>query len=145
MTDKDGVEQTTTFMWVSDLLPSQEGHAKMANQLGRQRWKIENQGFNTRKNHGYNIEHGFGATGHAGENYYLIARITHIIAQMVTMTDALHKLPSRRGDKNAPLLKIFKSLKDFAKRLGEAFRYRPPTWTRVAELGNIQLRYLNAS
>jgi len=65
MTGADGVATTTTFMWVSDMAPAREGLAKMANKAGRQRWKIENHGFNTRKNHGYSIKHGFGVTGHA--------------------------------------------------------------------------------
>lgn len=142
----DGVATSTTFLWVTNLLPSAEGLDKLANKAGRQRWKIENQGFNVQKNHGYNIEHGFGVTGHAWENYYLLAQIVHIIAQMVTMTDALHKLPSRREAKRPgkppTLLAVFKSLRNFAKRLCEAFRYCPPTWTDVATLGKLQLRYL---
>jgi len=145
-TGADGVAKTTTFLWVSNLLPSAEGLAAMANKAGRQRWKIENQGFNTQKNHGYFIERGFGVTKHAWENYYLLAQIVHIILQMVIKTDALHKLPSRKEAKKPgkpkPLLVVFKSLKNFAKRLGEAFRYCPPTWTDAAELGTLQLRYL---
>jgi hypothetical protein len=40
------------------------------------------------------------------------------------------------------LHKIFKSMKNFVKRLAEAFRFNPPTWTDIAELGPIQLRRL---
>jgi|GEM_PF-3204455 len=140
-TGADGVAATTTFMWVSDMPPSREGLAKMANKAGRQRWKIENQGFNTQKNHGYNIEHGFGVTGHTWKSYYLIAQMVHIIGQMTVKAEASHKLPSRRADKKPgsppPLLAVFGSLKNVAKRLGETFRYCPPTWR------DFQLRFVD--
>ncbi len=146
VTVKDGTTGTTRFLWVTDLRPTHEGLAKLANKAGRQRWKIENQGFNTQKNNGYNIEHGYGVKGHAWENYYLIAQIVHIIAQMATRTDAIHKLPSRRMAKRAgsprPLLELFGSMKNFVKRLAEAFRYCPPTWRDIVELGDFQLRHL---
>ena len=123
--------------------------ARLANKAGRQRWKIENQGFNTQKNNGYNIEHGYGVKGHAWENYYLIAQIAHVIAQMAAWTDAIHKLPSRRIAKRPgspqPLLELFGSMKNFVKRLAEAFRYCPPTWRDIVELGYFQLRRLYAT
>jgi len=149
VTGADGVAATTTFMWVSDMNPAREGPAKMANKAGRQRWKIENQGFNTQKNHGYNIEHGFGVTGNAWMNYYLVAQMVHIIGQMAVKTDALYKLPSLRADKKPggprPLLVVFGSLRNFAKRLAEAFRYFPPAWKDFKELRKFQLRYIDGA
>ena len=100
------------------------------------------------KNHGSNIQHGYGVTGHAWRNYYLLAQIAQILLQLALFTDALHKLPSRRRRKARgrpdPLLKVFASLKNFLKRLAEAFRYCRPTWHTLREIGaeNCQLRFL---
>jgi len=143
--DKNGKMRDTRFLWMTSLLPSRWGAADVANGVGRQRWKIENQGFNAQKNGGYRITHSYGSVGNAWRNYYLIAQVMHIIMQIATATDALHKLPSRRAVKPPgapkPLLKIFKSMQNFVKRLAEAFRFNPPTWTDFAALGPMQLRH----
>jgi hypothetical protein len=140
--------KTTHYLWVTNMRPSRDPEG-LVNEAGRQRWKIENQGFNTQKNGGYNIEHGYGVTGNAWQNYYLLVQIVHAIMQMTACTDAIYKLPSQRDRKTQgrppPLLSLFKSMKNFVKRLSEAFRYCPPTWTDVSELGLLQLRYLNTT
>ena len=56
-TDKKGVK--TTFTWVTDLLLHQK-NVQIVAQIGRSRWKIENETFNTLKNQGYNFEHNYG-------------------------------------------------------------------------------------
>jgi hypothetical protein len=45
--------------WVTSLSVSKYNVAEIAN-AGRARWKIENEGFNVMKNHGYELEHNFG-------------------------------------------------------------------------------------
>jgi len=57
---------------------------------GRLRWKIENEGFNTQKNQGYNLQHKycrkcFGAM----QNYYQLLQIAHLINQL---TEKLKKV-----------------------------------------------------
>lgn len=56
-TDKKGVK--TTFTWVTDL-PLNKNNVQIIAQIGRSRWKIENETFNTLKNQGYNFEHNYG-------------------------------------------------------------------------------------
>jgi hypothetical protein len=56
-------------------------------QTGRQRWKIENQGFNFQKNHGLHLGHSFCSQGHAAHNYYLFAQMAHIILQLTVLSD----------------------------------------------------------
>ena len=56
---------------------------------GRRRWAIENQGFNTPKNHGFYLEHLFSRNGQAMKNHYLLIQIGHIISQFM---DAWSKL-----------------------------------------------------
>lgn len=144
----DGSPETTRFLWLTNIRPSIAGSETLANDACRQRWKIENQGFNMQKNHGSNIQHGYGVTGHAWRNYYLLAQIAQILLQLALFTDAFHKLPSRRCLKARgsppPLLKVFASLKNFMKRLAEAFRYYKPTWRTLQEIGmeSCQLRFL---
>jgi hypothetical protein len=51
--------QVTTFCWITDLL-IQETNCVFLAKIGRTRWKIENETFNTLKNQSYNLEHNFG-------------------------------------------------------------------------------------
>jgi hypothetical protein len=51
---------------------------------GRLRWCIENEGFNTQKNGGYNLEHKFSRKElWAKKNYYELLQIAHLINQLV--------------------------------------------------------------
>jgi hypothetical protein len=47
------------FSWVTDI-PVNEENLVLLMRGGRARWKIENETFNTLKNHGYHFEHNFG-------------------------------------------------------------------------------------
>jgi uncharacterized protein YjgD (DUF1641 family) len=51
--------------------------------MTRLRWKIENEGFNTQKNRGYNLERSFSKNEVAMKNYYLILQIAHTIGQLM--------------------------------------------------------------
>ena len=50
---------------------------------GRQRWTIENEGFNTQKNGGYGLEHAFSENNVAQKNFYLLMQIGHIFNQLM--------------------------------------------------------------
>ena len=45
--------------WVTDIVPTADNIVGLV-RAARARWKIENEGFNTLKNHGYHLEHNFG-------------------------------------------------------------------------------------
>jgi len=51
--------KTTHFAWVTDI-PIRPGNLMALMRGARARWKIENETFNTLKNHGYHFEHNFG-------------------------------------------------------------------------------------
>jgi hypothetical protein len=55
--DKKG--KVTHFSWITDLLVTQDNIYPLA-RVGRARWRIENETFNTLKNQGYQFEHNFG-------------------------------------------------------------------------------------
>jgi hypothetical protein len=72
----------TRFVHVTDLKVDRSTAAKIS-QTGRLRWKIENEGFNTQKNQGYNLKHKFSRTSLiAAKNYYQCLQIAHLINQL---------------------------------------------------------------
>ena len=66
---------------------------------GRLRWKIENEGFNTQKNQGYELEHKFSRVSYpALQNYYQILQIAHMIHQLAEKSpDILNLLKTHTG------------------------------------------------
>lgn len=57
--------------------------AKIA-EAGRLRWKIENEGFNTQKNHGYHLHHKISRSSvETLHVYYIMLQIAHLINQLV--------------------------------------------------------------
>ena len=56
-TDKKG--KTTRFSWISSITITKV-NVEAIMRIGRSRWKIENETFNTLKNQGYHFEHNYG-------------------------------------------------------------------------------------
>ena len=75
-----GEIEQTRFVHVTDILLDENNVHEKA---GRQRWKIENEGFNNQKYNGYNAEHKFSRTNFdATKNYYQLMQIADIINQL---------------------------------------------------------------
>ena len=56
-------------------------------ECGRLRWKIENEGFNTQKNHGCNMEHKYSRVSwRAAKNYYQCLQIGHLINILIELS-----------------------------------------------------------
>jgi hypothetical protein len=73
----------TRFVYITNISQSNETVVQTAN-MGRLRWKIENEGFNTQKNLGYELAHKFSRTSYtAMQNYYRLMQIAHMIVQLV--------------------------------------------------------------
>jgi hypothetical protein len=83
--EKDG-ETTYHNSWVTDLVVSKERVAQLV-KIGRCRWKIENETFNTLKNQGYHIEHNY---GHGKErlsfNFFLLNLLAFFMHQIFELT-----------------------------------------------------------
>ena len=79
-THKDQPEKR--FVHITDMKIN-KGNVEQVSFHGRMRWKIENEGFNTQKNGGYNLQHKF-SRQHFGamQNYYQLLQIAHLIAQL---------------------------------------------------------------
>jgi hypothetical protein len=79
----DGKEPHEYFSHISDIRLDKVNAWEISKQ-GRLRWCIENQGFNTQKNGGYNLEHKFSRKEFwAKKNYYELLQIAHLINQLV--------------------------------------------------------------
>lgn len=106
---------TTTFLWATDLPVKRSNVVELSQRGGRCRWKIENQGFNTQKNQGYNLEHAYCRDPVAAKNFYLLLQIAHILSQLIEKGNLL----------GAAVVKLYGSSRAFAQRLLEAFRNIP--------------------
>ena len=79
------------FAWISNRRVNRSIISTLANQGGRTRWKIENQGFKEQKRHGYELEHAFSENQNAGKNYYFLLQIAHTMIQLL-LTEKLAKV-----------------------------------------------------
>jgi hypothetical protein len=79
---KKSKTKETRFVHLSSIVVD-EDNAVQISRHARMRWKIENEGFNTQKNHGYHLEHKFARNNFgAMQNYYQCLQIAHIINQL---------------------------------------------------------------
>ncbi len=73
----------TTFVWLTNYVLDATTAPRVANEGGRLRWKIENQGFNEQKCGGYALEHLYSENWHTAKNFYVLLQIAHLLAQLV--------------------------------------------------------------
>lgn len=71
----------TEFAWITSIEIT-SGNAKKIVRAGRNRWKIENQGFNRQKHWQENIEHACSFHERAQKNHYLLEQIADFIKQL---------------------------------------------------------------
>jgi hypothetical protein len=112
--------------WVTDL-PIDEDHIEELVRIGRCRWKIENETFNTLKNQGYHLEHNFGhGVRHLSFNFFLLNLLAFFMHQIFELTDeAYQTLRQKFGSKRnlwdhmraSLYLVIFPDWKTFLQRL----------------------------
>lgn len=94
--DKEGKDTTAIcrFVYLTSLKVDKASVRNIA-AAGRARWKIENEGFNTQKHTGYNMQHKYSRTTFACfKNYYQCLQIAHMINQLAehsqNITDMLN-------------------------------------------------------
>lgn len=66
-----------------------EGNIVKIETHGQLRWKIENEGFDIQKHHGYNLEHLYTKNPNGMKVVYLLIQIAHIINQLFLKGDVL--------------------------------------------------------
>jgi hypothetical protein len=124
-----GQKKTTKFKWVNNCQVSCKNIVTLANDGGRMRWKIENEGFNVQKNGGYGLEHAYTNHPNSAKVFYLLLQIAHLLAQLLYKADLLKRdFPDGFG-----------SAKNLAFRLLEAWRNARLTQADI--LATLQKRF----
>lgn len=96
------------FYFVTDM-PVNKKNVKTVCEQGRRRWTIENEGFNTQKNHGYYLEHMYSRDYQGIKNHYYLIQIGHMISQMIEAWEKLwKKVKQSREQKHKRLLEAWK-------------------------------------
>ena len=126
-------DKRTRFRWVTNFTVSRNTVIPLANEGGRPRWKIENEGFNVQKNGGYALEHRYSEDPTASKIFYLLLQIAHLLAQLIERGSLFRRaFPQGVG-----------SAKNIAFRLLEAWRNLrlPPTAVAALLATRLQIRF----
>lgn len=91
-------ESRTRFVYLSSLPMDYYSILEMT-ASGRLRWKIENEGFDVQKHHGYGLGHQFSRCSmSAMKNYYQLMQIAHMMNQLFELSSLLAEV---RGNKES--------------------------------------------
>lgn len=75
-------KKITEFMWITSFKITQKNKEELV-YYGRQRWKIENEGFNMQKNGTFDIEHIYSMNYNAMKAHYFFIQFAHTIRQLL--------------------------------------------------------------
>lgn len=75
-------KKITEFMWITSFKITQKSKEELV-YYGRQRWKIENEGFNMQKNGTFDIEHIYSMNYNAMKAHYFFIQFAHTIRQLL--------------------------------------------------------------
>ena len=117
-TAADGTQQY--FAWLTPLPVGRRTVEAIAQKGGRDRWKVENEGFNRQKNSGLNLEHVYSIDPEKWKAYYLLLQIAFVLVQLVERGSLLRRLAEEAG---RPVGKLFGSLRNVARRLLDSVRF----------------------
>jgi hypothetical protein len=88
---KDGQKVGYHNSWVTDL-PLDDDCIEEMVRIGRSRWMIENEVFNTVKNHGYHIDHNYGhGVKNLSFNFFLLNLLAFFLHQIFELTDRTYQ------------------------------------------------------
>ena len=132
-------EEVTTFGWMTSFTVTGANVAEIAAKGGRNRWKIENEGFNIQKNSGLNLEHGYSTDPDLMRAYYVLLQIAHMILQLVEKGSPLKHLARLCGKTPD---RLWGGLANLARRFLDAFRYcrLPDVAFDLVAAGSCQIR-----
>ena len=110
--DATGVASTKTHRWVTNMSVSQRNAVRLANDGGRLRWKVENEGFNVQKNGVYGLTHVYSKNDKSAKIFHHLMQIAHLLMQLLIKGSLMRRcFPGGMG-----------SVKNVAFRLLEALR-----------------------
>lgn len=118
--------------WVTDLEVNKK-NVTILTKVGRCRWKVENECFNTLKNQGYHAEHNYGhGEEHLAFNIYLLTLIAFFFHQIFELTDRLYQACRQKfGSK----IHLWETLRSYVKIL--VF----DTWERLLDFALNPVKY----
>jgi hypothetical protein len=125
--------RTTKFRWITNFSISAKNFLEIANNGGRFRWKIENEGFNVQKNGGFGLEHAYSKSTVSLKVFYYLLQIAHLWAQLLEKGSLLKQFfPKGLG-----------SSKNLAARLKEEWIYKtlPPNFWATTAQASFQIRF----
>lgn len=127
----------TRYAWITSMYVDRDNVVSIANDGGRLRWKIENEGFNEQKNAGYNLEHAYSTDERAAKNYYFLLQIAHMIETLILKGSLLLNKVGRSAKE------IAGGVRRFAEFLKESLRTRliPAQATDREGARRIQIRF----
>jgi hypothetical protein len=92
VTDKQKIVAKQRFVHLTNINITHQD-APGISHAGRLRWKIENQGFDAQKNHGYNIGHKYCRKSYNGlKNFYQCCQIAHMFNQLTELSKTIQSL-----------------------------------------------------
>lgn len=131
--DSNAELKTTRFKWITNFTVKIINVIELANQGGRLRWKIENEGFNVQKNGGYALEHAYTRNPASAKVFYLLLQLAHTLAQLIERGSLFRQaFPTGVG-----------SAKNLAWRLLEAWRNARLSAQQIDHMLNtrVQIRF----
>ena len=132
-TDTLGHSKAIHYKWITNFSLTAHNVDHLANQGGRLRWKIENEGFNVQKNSELNLEHPYSQDPTARKVFYLLLQLACIIFQLMQHGNLLSQaFPDR-----------LRTAKNLAFRLLEAWRnlVLSPQEMLALSSGSFQIRF----
>ncbi len=78
------------FWYLTDLPGTRKNEADLI-ERGRMRWKIENEGFNAQKKHGYSLEHLYSRNYQVVKKHYYLIQIGHMTGQFMEAWEELFR------------------------------------------------------
>jgi hypothetical protein len=137
-TEATGDGEQQYFAWLTALPVNRKTVEEIAQKGGRDRWKVENEGFNRQKNSGLNLEHVYSTDPEKWKSYYLLLQIAFILVQLLERGSLLRRLAADLG---RPIWKLFGSLKNVARRLLDSLRFLvwEEAWFDSARAGNLRI------
>jgi len=127
---KQGRVIPSAWKWVTNQRVSKSNVIALANDGGRMRWKIENQGFNAQKTGGYRLEHAYTTDFNAAKIFYYLLQIAHILAQLIYNGSLLGKAGR----------KALGAVKNLAGRLLEGWRNTTLTNNTLELITNLRFQ-----
>jgi hypothetical protein len=126
------------FAWLTALPVSRKTVEEIAQKGGRDRWKVENEGFNRQKNSGLNLEHVYSTDPEKWKAYYVLLQIAFILVQLLERGSLLRHLAAELG---RPVWTLFGSLKNVARRLLDSVRFMPwdAAWFDARQAGKLRI------